>query len=156
MFESLSNFSYCNINQMGCTIDLPNNSLDYLLDEKLKCLSKCPLECNSIEYKVSTSRANYPTPFLRDILSRYPVVQASGMTKEEIDKAVLRINVYYESMTYTTTTETEATTAIVLFSNIGGTLSLCLGISILSLIKIIGILLSMSMNNKSNNKVNNW
>jgi ABC-type Mn2+/Zn2+ transport system permease subunit len=75
---------------------------------------------------------------------------------EDIDKAVVKINVFYESTTYITTTETEAMTAIVLFSNIGGTLSFCLGLSILSLIKVVGILLSISIKNKAKYKVNQW
>ncbi len=98
----------------------------------------------------------YPSPYLRNLIYNYSIVKECGILIEDIDKAVVKINVFYESTTYITTTETEAMTLIVLFSNIGGTLSSCLGLSISSLIKVVGILLSISIKNKAKNKVNQW
>ena len=157
-FHKYENSSFCGSEKNECLAYITKITVNKLLHEKLNtyCLRKCPLECDNVQYKISTSRSLYPSPYLRDLIYEYSIVNKSGILKEDIDKAVVRINVFYESTTYMTTTETESMTAIVLFSNIGGTFSLCLGISILSLIKIVGILVSISMKNKANNKIDQW
>ena len=157
-FHKYQNSSYCGDDKNECLQRITKITITKLLNEKLKtyCLKKCPFECNEIRYKISTSRSLYPSPYLRNLIYNYSIVKESGILIEDIDKAVVKINVFYESTTYITTTETEAMTAIVLFSNIGGTLSSCLGLSISSLIKVVGILLSISIKNKAKNKVNQW
>ena len=69
-------------------------------------------------------------------------LNSSGINIQDIDKAVLRVNVFYETMSYTTITETLSITPETFFSNIGGTLGLCLGVSILSIVEILELIIN--------------
>ena len=73
----------------------------------------------------------------KKLLLQHPKINASGITYDEIDKATLRLNVFYETMTYTSTTESAAVTTETFISNLGGTLGLFIGISILSFVELV-------------------
>ena len=134
------NYTVCNYDQKDCS----TSSVTEILEGKqnLNCTSSCPTECEFIEYKVSTSRATYPTEYYRDLLSTHSIINSSGINIQDIDKAVLRVNVFYETMSYTTITETLSITPETFFSNIGGTLGLCLGVSILSIVEILELIIN--------------
>jgi hypothetical protein len=143
-FDLFANSSYCTNINIKCVVDIvsliiSNNNSEANND----CLKKCPLACETVEYKIKTSRSTYPTPWSQDLISKHSIIKNSGMSPEKIDKAISRIHVYYESMTYTKITETKSLTALTLFSQIGGTLGLCLGISILSFVKLFGLIISI-------------
>ena len=90
------NYTVCNYDQKDCS----TSSVTEILEGKqnLNCTSSCPTECEFIEYKVSTSRATYPTEYYRDLLSTHSIINSSGINIQDIDKAVLRVNVFYETM----------------------------------------------------------
>ena len=141
-FELFENTSFCNKDKIKCSTDVVGDILsNKKADLNSNCVKKCPLKCETVEYKITTSRANYPTPWSTSLLSKHKIINSSGLSNDTIEKAVLRVHVYYESMTYTAITETESITALTLFSNIGGTLGLCLGISILSLSKVFNLII---------------
>ena len=96
------------------------------------CESKCPLECNSIQYN--------------------PVFY-HGMLDQITKNNSLVLNIFYDSLSYTRIDEIQKTRPIDLISNIGGTLGLFLGISVLSIgeiFEIIFLVISSVFKQKSN------
>lgn len=105
------------------------------------CVKSCPLPCDSVVYTTTTSVAKFPTPYYQEYLSEIPKINLSGISYDNIEKSVLKINVFYDSMKYTTINEVAAITTEVFFSNVGGTLGLYLGISMLSLVEVVELII---------------
>jgi hypothetical protein len=105
------------------------------------CSENCPAECDSVKYIVSTSRATYPSVYYQDLLQSHPKIKQSGIAKDNINKAMIRLNVFYESLEFYAVVEEPALSSETFYSYIGGTLGLYLGISILSMIEILELLI---------------
>ena len=101
------------------------------------CKAFCPYECESVEYGVTTYKALYPNEFYTDILYAWIKGNGVNISIDSIDKAFAKVNIFYKSMEYTSTTQNIQTSADDLFSNIGGTLGLYVGVSILSAVEIV-------------------
>jgi hypothetical protein len=102
-----------------------------------ECQIACPYECDSIEYEVTSYKAHYPTEFYADILFNKLKAKEINVSRGGIDKAFSKLNIFYKSMEYTFTTQKIQICAEEFFSNIGGTLGLCVGISILSFVEVV-------------------
>ena len=104
---------------------------DYLknyLDNYCKLI--CPLECNFIYYNNFISHGNFPTFF-------YLNMSGFNFTDmETFKKSYLSLNIYYDSFSNTKIEEVAKTELIDLIANIGGTLGLFLGVSVLSIAEI--------------------
>ncbi len=83
-----------------------------------KCVSSCPLECNSTSFQMSSS------------FSQITLNAAS----------TVRVNIFYESLSYIEISETEAKSAIDLISEIGGIMGLFLGLSFMSFMEFFEML----------------
>ena len=59
------------------------------------------------------------------------------MTEEKLKSHLLSLNLYYDSLVYTEISESPQYTASDLISSIGGSLGVCLGASILSLLELL-------------------
>lgn len=134
-------------NTTYCTYDKHHHAVmaKILAGEKNSedCVTACPLECEFVDYKISSNQATFPTQYYEKLLSKHSIINSSGIYQEDIRRSVLRINVFYETMTSVTIIEAESMSSQTFFSNIGGTLSLCLGISILSVIEIFELFLKL-------------
>ena len=104
------------------------------------CVRKCPIACNSIEYSTKASSSSYPNEYYKSLLMTTSKVIASNISFSDLDKSFLKVNIFYESMSYTQTTENPALTFMTFLSNIGGIFGLFIGISILSLIEVIELI----------------
>ena len=109
------------------------NSAFFYLNEFSKnylfqyCEPSCPLECNSVQYNTLISHSDFPTLYYLNV---------SGLNYTSIDtfkRNHLSLNVFYDSLTYTTIEELAKTELIDLISSIGGTLGLFIGVSVLSM-----------------------
>ena len=102
--------------------------------------TECPLECDSIDYSLTTSFAEFPSALYGDLF-----LKKSGLKQNlsELRKGVLSINVYYSSLRYTEITQLEKSTVVDLVCSIGGTMGLFLGASLLSLIELLEALISV-------------
>ena len=97
------------VNPLGSYIEFSSiDRLDYFQ-------SSCPLECDYIQYSTTVSHANIKEP--ENSIEKY--------TK-------LSLNIYYDTWSYTKIEETPKTDIVDLIANIGGTLGLFIGMSILS------------------------
>ena len=92
-------------------------------------IKSCPLECNSIEYDLSVSSLLYSSS-MKD-----------NFTHPSYTTPSLRLLVYYPSLDFTILNESPKTTLLDLFSQIGGTLSIFISLSIFTIFELIEILI---------------
>ena len=108
------------------------------------CSSMCPLECESSKLDISTSSSTFPTRSFYELYkeNKYfkELFQSESITYDDLRESILEVNIYYETFKYTKTGESPVSTIIDLVSNIGGTLGLFIGISLLSLVEILEII----------------
>jgi hypothetical protein len=145
--RNIHNIRYCSTpedfecNQMtGFTSKLPFEEKNLL----------CPKECFSFDLDLTFSPANpLKKKYLqnlrtnKNVISKYKNI--SNITDEQLAESFVSIDVYYNSLSYTQITEVPVYTTLTLISNIGGTLGLFLGMSVLSFIEIIELLLNILM-----------
>jgi hypothetical protein len=118
----------CMFNALG---DLDQQTIDS------KCMRECPLECDSIFYDTSFSTATYPSLYYRRLLLRNPKINSTGIKSHDIAKSVLKVNIFYENLQYSSIEEVELMTADAYVAAVGGTVGLFLGMSLLSLIDLV-------------------
>jgi hypothetical protein len=95
------------------------------------CDFQCPLECVSESFVYTTGKTLYPTPLYANLLNLHPVIKKNynnkTVSQETLRKSTLKLNIYYEDLSYITITEIPTLNEVSLISNIGGTLGLFLG-----------------------------
>jgi len=95
-----------------------------------KCLKSCPLECDENWFNTHFSFSKF--------LSNSTFDQSNGnITDSPMVSSRIKLNVFYETFSYDVITETPSYSLFLLCSNIGGVLSLFLGLSVLSLFEIM-------------------
>jgi len=125
---------YADKSQRGCLVNFLKN-----FDTK-KCLDYCPLECDSNFLTISQYSSSLPrNGNTTDIFHYFYELK----TFEEVSKGYFGIYIFYEQLGYTLISESESLTVYDLVSNIGGILGLFLGISFLSIIEIVEILIQI-------------
>jgi hypothetical protein len=84
-------------------------------------MPQCPLECHENYFKTTFSFSHFA----------------------KSDDNLLKLNIYYDELSYTLINEAASLTIFEMFSNIGGTLGLFLGISLLSFIEVVEVLFNI-------------
>ena len=117
-------------------------SPDYV---KNNCLPECPLECNQTLFGVSLTSSDIMPEYYSNIIQEK--AQTLNITNEtwsldEVKSNIITFNIYYNSFSYSITTETPSLDVISLLAYIGGTLGLFLGVSVLTTVEFIEILIS--------------
>ena len=111
------------------------------------CVPVCPLECNRTAYDMFASS----TELLGDLYAEF--IRASYfLTADFIGKPVtadtskqnfVSFYLYYDSLSYTLSTEAPSLDVVALLANIGGTLGLFLGVSLLHVCEIVDVLIEI-------------
>lgn len=135
-----------NITQVTCDADY--FGVFFSQDVASICDVKCPRECDSVTYGVSKSSSDYPSNVYASMLLTNPTVtskypNASLLTYDYLKKTILSVQVYYEELSYNNFIELEKTTVTDLISSIGGTMGLFLGVSFLSFVEILDLLIQI-------------
>ena len=124
------------------------NDLNRPHDFLASCMPLCPLECNLTEYKTSMSSMRLLGHALvdhilsrgdtltRDLVSTKTSSSAGSLSAEQASLSSVALNVFYDSLSYTMSTESPQMNVVSLLASIGGTLSLFLGLSVFSLLEI--------------------
>lgn len=117
------------------------------------CIPLCPLECNKTEYRYSSTSIEVIGDIYVDFIRENKNL-SSDFVKREINvetarKSFAYIFLSYESLTYTVQDELANIDIVLLLSNIGGTLGLFLGISVLSLCEVVEICIEVYFVKKS-------
>ena len=109
------------------------------------CLDVCPLECNQTIYKTDVSSLQILGDYYVYTIKENPVLANDFVTQEmSADlgaKSFVHLKLYYETLSYEKTYESPKMDVVDLLSNIGGNLSLFLGLSIFTLFELIEIIL---------------
>jgi len=121
------------------------------------CLPQCPLECYSNKFTFSTSAHDVLGDLYVNKIKNNPNL-ASDFVSEEINaetvrKSFVRINVFYESLSYTMSEEAPQWDGFSLIANIGGNLGLFMGVSFFSIFEIITTLIELYFIKCNYNKV---
>lgn len=123
---------YCNLN-MECI----EPAIENFLKDYESILGQCPLECESTQYSfsISTSSSSSISEINDYIKYNFNYEMESNI------KSVYRIFIYFNNLEYTELLELQKFPPLDLVSNIGGTLGLFLGISLLSFIEILEMII---------------
>ena len=114
-------------------------------DASSTCKSACPVECNSVDYSFTSVNAFYPTNLYSDYLYDFSIYRGININRSSISQAFAKVNIYYHSMQYTTTTQVAQYQVSDLFSSFGGTLGLFLGMSFLTFAELIDLGFNLGM-----------
>ena len=118
------------------------SSIEYL---NANCMPLCPLECNNTGFKVAISTSDIMPEYYSKVISekifRLNVTNRT-LSLDEQKNSIVKLNIYYDSLSYTVLTETASLDIITLMSNIGGTLGLFLGVSLLTFVEFVEIILA--------------
>jgi hypothetical protein len=145
------------MNKCNCTntfMPTFNGSNDICFEDKIYCMQNivngfgetpdasdchlyCPFECDSIDYIISSYKSLYPNEFYSSILYDKLKFNGINVSRDNIDKAFSKVNIFYKNMEYNLITQKIQTSFEDLWSNIGGTLGLYVGISILSVVEVV-------------------
>jgi hypothetical protein len=138
---------FCSINNECLNIlfqeYLSNTSSEYYINTY--CLPLCPLECNQTSFGITLSTTDIiPEYYSAKIQERTKSLNITNRTLslEEIKNSMIKFSIYYESMSYTVSTESPSLDVVGLLAYIGGTLGLFLGISVLTFVEFAEIALS--------------
>jgi hypothetical protein len=157
IYLSLYNVSCQNEAEALCAVWSPYNGK--LSASVFNCIPKCPLECNTSEitFELTTQTfsgfgyalvVNQTPSFLSDFNS-------APITETEASNKFVQLILYYDSLTFTSSTDTPSMDIVAFLGNIGGTLGLFLGISLLSVCETLhviiesGFLLKYRLQNKN-------
>ena len=142
---SLYNKSVCDTNMVNL-IYSSNDSFDsnYI---NTYCLPLCPLECNQTLYKTSISTVQLNGyKFITSIKNNTNL--AFDFINRTLDAITARdsfvsVRVYYESLSYISSTELPQMDVPTLLGSIGGNLGLFLGISVFSLYELVEVIVEI-------------
>ena len=107
------------------------------------CHDLCPIDCKVSSYTTSISYSEFPTKiFYQDFLfngklEKYRQYFAANLSYPIMKKSLTSVFIYFDQLQFTHISEQEAMSTSVLISNIGGTLGLFAGISLLSLLELV-------------------
>lgn len=145
---------YLNESNYECLVGVYLNFLNR--DFADYCFSLCPLECESVSFATKISYSDFPSRAYSKLMLKNLSKYFNNQTKieyQELRENVLQLRIHYDELKYTFISEKPKILVEDLFANIGGTLSLFIGISILSLgelielaVQIIRVLLSNEIN----------
>jgi hypothetical protein len=145
-YPMISNSTPCKFENLGCTNLMYTLFKNNTIDDS--CMKQCPLECESIKYdvllsnNVVLSKQSYEL-FKSSIDHFVNTNNEFNLTYEEIKQRYLFLNIYYSELSFIKISESPKTSIIDLLSNLGGTLGLYVGISFLSFIEIVEIILEI-------------
>ena len=110
---------------------------------KTNCMSMCPIECGQIIYKTTCSFMQLTGyPFIFELKERSKL--KADFVQRVIDLSetrisIVKVNIFYESLSYILTSETPQMDGIKLFADIGGNLGFYLGVSVFSLFEVVEV-----------------
>ena len=108
-----------------------------------KCLPFCPLECNLTEFRVLVSTTDLLGDSYADFIRERGYLTRNFVTRP-IDvrmakESVVRVHVFYNTLSYTLLYEYSKITIVTLLGSIGGNLSLFMGVSVFSLFELVEV-----------------
>lgn len=122
-----------NIQMSNCLLEYYYGLLDKTYPPPDNCFSSCPVECNSINYKIQQNSFILTDKYL----------QFYNLSNDCKDNCV-DIAIYYPTKQYTLITQSQKMQLFDLVSSVGGIMGLFIGFSFLTLIEIIDIIFKIT------------
>jgi hypothetical protein len=118
------------------------NSKNYIQES---CLPKCPLECYTSQITYATSSIEFLGDSYVDVIRKRfkSHFRETEINSQTVKENIVRLNVYYDTLSYTFIHETPQWNIIMLIATIGGNLGLFLGVSLLTLSEVIVALIEI-------------
>ncbi len=119
------------------------------------CLPQCPLQCNRAQFRTQISTSYLAGDlFVDDIELNKNLLEDfvtnAKITPDMAKNSIVRVNIYYDSLSYTLSNESPKTDIAAFLANIGGTISLFLGVSVLSIFEVIECVIEIYFIMRSN------
>jgi hypothetical protein len=109
------------------------------------CIPQCPLECNSTEFAFQLTSQTFTGILFEALVKSRPVYLADFNTtlvnEATTSNKFVELNLYYDTLSYTTSSDTPSMDIMAFLGNIGGTLGLFLGVSVLCLFELIHVII---------------
>jgi len=140
--ETFTNNTFECINSQADMNCVHKTNENFYISNFTECLPLCPLECDTQEFKISTSFLNYPHLSKVNGLLNNPIIKSkyeniSNVTVNQLRESVASVAIYYDDLSYTVISKKPAMILLDLISAIGGIMGIFLGISFLSFLEII-------------------
>lgn len=119
------------------------------------CVEQCPHVCSSTSYDLRISYSEYPTSnYMNNNIRKkvnpvfynwaFEVDEKSNLNSLDLARdSLVELFVYFDEIKYTEITEAPTTTFVDLIASIGGTLGLFIGVSLLSFVELIELILEI-------------
>ena len=145
IFLSLYNASCKNFAQGLCSWVAIEPNGPYDVETTIRnCISQCPLECNSTQFTFKLTSQKYTGPLFETLVKSNPLFASdftfTPITQETASNKFVEAIIYYDSLTYTSSEDTPSMDIVALLGNIGGTLGLLLGLSVLTLFESMHVI----------------
>lgn len=125
----------------NCTLEFRKQFSRNIFNQK--CYNYCPLECATQSYQVMINSLDLPSTGNITARDEEEWFDKEFKHFEDAQKSFFSVVVYYDELKYTYISESPDVHFVDLISNIGGILGIFLGISFLSIIEVIEILLKL-------------
>ena len=117
-------------------------------DIKADCEPRCPLECETSELDSYVTTSSFPSSDYAQIIKNFATVKQHyddgyQITQDDLSLNVLALNVYFNDLEYTQIEESVKNDIVDLVANIGGTVGVFVGISILSFAEFVEFLVEV-------------
>ena len=137
-----------------------DNQYGLILDENFitsTCVPQCPLECNRTIYKAFVSSCEIIGDFYYDYIQSNANLLSDfverNLTIESAKDSFTFALLYYNSNSYTLSTETPSMDVVTLLATIGGTLGLFLGVSLMHMCELVDVLIQIVFIKAKFNKI---
>lgn len=129
-----------NSTQVVCSLKVWGEFLTIRAEE---CNTKCPQECDSMNFQIGMTFADFPSLKYSETLMVNPKITSklSNITYETLKRSVLGLAIYYDQLIYSELSQIPKIEIVDLVSNIGGLFGLFLGLSFLSFVELIEVFL---------------
>ena len=150
-YPSLGNITNkcLNFSEIECTLSITDNIFLKENDYINICGFDCPIECNTIEYAQSYSSSSYPSEhFIRKLskkhyLNNFNLNDSLVNLQSSVRDYLVRVTVNYNQLGYKFFAEQPSIDLFTLIGNIGGQFGLFIGISILSIVELLELIIDI-------------
>ena len=153
-FTSIIDISPCSSNnETDCLVQIYNSVFLSSLSDfiKTECVPHCPLECTRKEFKYTISNQIIDNWYYNEkIESNKNFISEIKSRNSSLKESVIAVNVYYNSLTYNLSTESQLKDILSLLAYIGGISGLFLGVSFFSIFELIEVLMDIYFIKKIN------
>jgi len=143
IYLDIYNVSCTNEGESNCAMKLPyDGEFSSIIPD---CIPKCPLECNSTDISYTmTSQSISGVGFIK-LIEENPTFlsdfNSTQLTVESTSNKFVQLYAYYDSLKYASSTDSPSMDIVMLLGNIGGTLGLFLGVSLLSVCEFVHVMI---------------